>query len=410
MIVERLQHFVRSLNDLTDGTPKKLVFFRIGGVSSSSRIEYEVKGNMVGFTDHVKEFDTQLLRYLRGALDVEVVPNKKESKAGMRVDLYMVIWKSMSNISEDDAEQLFWGEPDVGIIKSVSAGRRVQQGLRTPFSEFLLQYYDSKPKPVQSLFVDHPEKDAESFYRQLLTLLAVGELECVLLGEELPETTLTPEPDAAVPAIEEARIPEPEELPATVLEPEKPDAASEPEPGPEIADLPTTTLEAQDEIADVDEHHLPGPHTGAPEIPDGLHVEQDEDDYIDSLINTKALEARIAKHAGNGKPAGTNGKGPDSLKLLFKGTAPEEEGKGLHDGEETTLDLLSEAGEDEIPTHYLENDTSGEEVNKEDLDELLNSFDTAFDAPLPKEKPTKKQQAKKIAGLEKMLKAAKKGF
>jgi len=54
-------------------------------------------------------------------------------------------------------------EPDIGIVKPNNNVHRIKDALRSPFSKFLLDYYTAAPKPVQSYFVDHPEKMQNRF-------------------------------------------------------------------------------------------------------------------------------------------------------------------------------------------------------------------------------------------------------
>jgi hypothetical protein len=374
MIVERLQHFVRSLNELCDGTPKKLVFFRIGGVSSSSRIEYDVIGSMVVYHEHSQAIDTQILRYLRGALDVEVVDAGDKAEPGaMRMDLFMVIWKSLASLNEDDAEQLFWGEPDVGVIRAELKERRVQDAIRSPFSNFLYQYYDANPKPIQSFFVDHPEKDSGSFYRKLLALLIIGELECLPLSDEI-------KPEKIV------------EAPAT---PDLPDISMQDEGSAaedEAAEIEAVVLKSQedDDIAD--------------------------DEYISSLINTEALERRAAKNgqkANESQVTGQNGDDQNSLSILFDDENPVETQGNDENAvpEGNPLDLLEESilVEEQHQDELKELDTTLNELSPDD-DSLFSASDPLIDAPLIEEKKSRTEKVKKIAGLKRLLSAAKEGF
>ncbi len=392
MIVERLQQFVRSLKDLTDGKPRKLVFFRIGGVSPGSRIEYDVTGNMVTYSEHVKTIDTQILHYLKGALDVEVVQGAAPTKAGgMRLDFFLIIWKGLATISEDDAEQLFWDEPDIGIVKPKDGVNRIKDALRSPFSKFLLDYYTSAPKPVQSYFVDHPEKDAESFYRELLTLLVVGELECVWLSGE-PKAAAKPQTPKPAQAKQEGSQKAP------------PGAAAE-KPKAE----PAVPQPSRDAIP----RQVPSTPVSPPPAVEKKAMSEDE--YISSLINTEALERRSARRkkktgdtkkepALNGTPiqsAPKNGS-DDSLTLLFDdGSAvstatPAKKKKSPAD---ERFDLLHESAQ---PAAH----STAAAVEEDTIDPM-----SIFDAPFVEQQETTSQQKEmKIAGLKKILQAAKKGF
>ncbi|MAT38257.1 MAG: hypothetical protein CL946_01495 [Ectothiorhodospiraceae bacterium] len=185
MILERVQQFADILHDLTSGEPKRLTFFRIGGVSRSSRIEYEVIGHMVADSPHLGEIHTHILRYLKGALDVEVSISRPVDRTGIvRVDLINQIWHALHRLQEEDAEQLFFDGPDFGIVRAEKPSWRINKRSWGSMPGELMDYFTAAPKPTQSYLVDQPGANAEHYYRTLLSLLVLGFLHCVSSDEE----------------------------------------------------------------------------------------------------------------------------------------------------------------------------------------------------------------------------------